>query len=193
MGIRSQKYEFKNISLFDYLRLKDQSEVNYILTYSRKFNLPIDTINIGDLKEKPFGIIKDIQYDLAYGMSLDNLINYVVSLSGKNKNEVMQMGVIQFWQLKSYIIDEITTISELENNGLNRELEMDEEKAGIDRFSKYGAYLQFRDLANNDILKIDEVKKKKWIDCFLELRLRKEIADYEKELTRIKYPIQKDY
>ena len=59
-------------------------------------------------------------------------------------------------------------------------------RAGLDRFDKYGHYLQLRELANNDITKIEAVKQIKYSAALMELMVRKDLNDYEKELMRIR-------
>lgn len=181
-----QLFEVDNISFKIYAQLKDTTEYDYILKYSRLFNVPVDRFNVGELTEKPFGLVKDLQYDLNNGVTWMQLLEYFEKLTDKPVTELSNYGLLELNQFKQFIFEEVAKINEIEKVGLASTIEQDEERAGIDRFSVYGNYIQFVDLANDDILKIEEVKKLKYIDCFMLLKLRHDRNEYQKELFRIK-------
>ena len=182
--------EFTNISFIEYSQLSDRAEIDYILKYSRKFNLPIDVFNVGDLTKQPFGLVKDLQYDLNGGVTWMQLLDYFEKLTGKPVKEISKEGVVQIIQFKAYVFSEIERINEIVRIGLASSPDADEEKAGIDRFAIYGNYIQFVDLANDDITRIEQIKKLPYIECFMLLKLRHDRNEYQRDLMRIKSNIK---
>lgn len=178
--------EFENITFKQYSELQNPEEYSYIMKYSRLFNLPNDVYNAGDFTQKTFGIVKDLQYDLTKGATWMQLLDYFSKLTGKPVKDFVNDGIMQICQFKSYVFSEIERINEIEKVGLASQPTADEEKAGIERFGIYGNYLQFVDLANDDITKIEQVKQMKYIDCFMLLKLRHDRSQFQKDLMRVR-------
>jgi hypothetical protein len=178
--------EIEDITFKDYVEIEDKSLYDYCIKFAYSFNNPIDHFKIGDFTELSFGIVKDIQFDMAGGIGWEKLIEYFEILSGRNKKEISGMRLIELCQSKKYLSDEIEKINHIESEALSYIPDADEERAGIDRFNTFGAYLQFRSIATIFAVDIETVRSWKYSHCLIELYYQKMSYDYEKELLRIR-------
>lgn len=177
---------YKNYSLVEYTNLLDKREFDFIMRFDKKFTVSIDVFNLGDFAELSFGYVKDLQYKANKGMTWIDICEVIAKIKKIKVKQVAQAGMLELCQQKNYIQEEIERINLVESTVLGHESEDEEIRAGLDRFDKYGHYLQLRELANNDITKIESVKQIKYSAALMELMVRKDLNDYEKELTRIR-------
>jgi len=172
----------ENITLREYMVLDEKFEYDFIL----KYIMPKDVYNIGDFAELEFGLIKDLQFDISEGLSWVKLIEYIAKILKKKERVIGSYKLIDIAECKSYIIAEIERIGLIESELLGYIPTQKEKEAGIEEFNKFGSYGQLRSLANNDITKIDSVKKIKYSLCLLELYYQKVNNDYQKRYNEIK-------
>lgn len=181
--------KLKNITFDEYLCLQDRSAYDYVINYA-KGNSPFarkdDILKIGSFTQVEFGIIKDLQYDMAQGILWDKMLDYMIKLTGKDIKEFCNMKLIDIICFKNYIVDEITKINKVESIALAYEPSDDEIAAGIEKLNVYGVYNQLLSVALGDPLKIPEVKKMKYEDAFVFLCNQKERSDYERRLMEIR-------
>lgn len=178
--------QIKNYTLVEYTNLEDKSEFDFIMKFDKKFSVSNDVFNLGEFTDLPFGMVKDIQHQASQGMTWINLCEWIAKIKGTRIKQVAQYGMLELCQQRNYMVEEIERINLIESTALGHESEDDEIRAGIEGFAIFGHYLQVRELANNDITKIDDVKKIKYSLALMELLVRKKLTDYEKELTKIK-------
>jgi hypothetical protein len=181
--------EIRNITYREYLTVDDRSEYDFAIKYSYEFNKPVDTFQFGDFVELKFGLIKDIQFDVSIGLTWDNIFSYIKSVKGLDVKEIAGNSLVSICQFKSYILEEIKRINEIETISLGHTVTADEEAAGIKELAVLGAYTQFRALAKEDITKIEYVKNMKYEDCFLELVAQKLLYEYQERFMRLKSKI----
>jgi hypothetical protein len=111
--------ELKNITYKEFLESPEASYYDFASRYGKQFNEPVDHFNLGDAMLWEFGIIKDIQYDLQTGLSWDQLINYLCKISNKEVNVFNDTDFIDICQQRTYILNEINKINEVESIKLN--------------------------------------------------------------------------
>jgi len=169
-----------NLTFNEYFVLEDKSEQNFAIKYSKELNDPVDIFEIGDFTELTFKTVKDMQYNISNGLTWENVFELVESVKGISYKVLGLKTIFDLARFKSYIDIEIQRINTIENIALSHTATTDEEIAGIDDLSDLGSYLQFRELANEDITKIKEIEQMKYSDCLLELVARKRIYDYRK-------------
>lgn len=176
--------EFENISINDFLNLDGtrREEYNFYLRYSVVTNKPVDHFKVGDMTERTFGLIKDLQYDMSHGMTWVKVVEYMKIMTTKDAS----LDLATFMQQWTYIKKEIERITEIEDMLLAYTPDDDEVRAGIENLSELGSYLQFRQIAQSLNLTIDQVKEMRYDEGFLELVTQKRLSDYERELVRIK-------
>ena len=173
------------IILKEYIELEDKSEYDFFMKYSIVLNTPVDHFRLKNMSEtQTFGMIKDLQYDLSEGMNWYQIIDYLGKLTGQ-KN-IQNMTIDKICQQWKYIISEINRISEIESIALAYYPTNEEKQAGIDKLSALGSYLQFRNIAKEINLTIDQVKNIPYAEGFLELVTQKKLSDYDSSLIKIR-------
>jgi hypothetical protein len=177
----------KNITLQEYLELEDQEEYNFFMRYSRALNNnPPDIFSVGDLTDRSFGLVKDLQFDLVTGMDWNHIIEYVMKLTGKKYASVAAYHIDKFCQGWKYITGEVERISEIEQQVLAYIATDDERRAGIEKLGVLGVYMQFRSIAITLGCSIDQVREMRYDEAFLELTTQKMLSEYEQELMKIR-------
>lgn len=178
--------ELQNIKFKEYLTLDNTYEYDYCAKFAYKFKERIDHFGIGDLMQKPFGDIKDFQYDLEHSLSWQQMTNYFTLFSGVSSKEIGDKLFIEICQAKSFLVSEMEQLIEIERIALASQLESDEEEADTGELRDFGIYLQLRKLAVTFNTTIYEIKKWPYEDCFTELVADKRIYEYNKRLSEIR-------
>lgn len=176
--------ELAAISLRQYVELEDRSEYDFAMKYAFRFKEPIDEYKLGDMTEQTFGLVKDLQYDIETGMTFDKLLDYIKQLS--KVNDIGAEPIDKVMRFSNYLIESIKQIIEVENQSLSYEPDMDEEEAGMDRFTGLGVYLQMRSIATTFHITPQKVREWKYADALTEMYTAKQLNDYERELMKIK-------
>jgi len=177
----------KNITLSEYLALDNQEEYNFFMRYSRALNNnPPDVFSVKDLTEKSFGLVKDLQFDLAAGMDWNHIIEYIMKLTGKTYSQITIMRIDKFCQGWKYITNEVERISEIESQVLAYIATDEERQAGIEKLGVLGVYMQFRSIAITLGYSIEQVKAMRYDEAFLELTTQKMLSEYEQELMKVR-------
>lgn len=179
------KKQVENISFVKYVSLKDRAQYDYYLRYG---NLKSeDLFKLGDFMDQDFGFVKDMQEHLTHsGLSWQIFIEEMAKKSKKTKKHIANMPLFNLEQARLFIKEEIKKIIRLESENLGHQASNEEQQAGIEKFSKYRAFLQFDNLANGDITRHSEVRKQKYSLCFAKLMLDADRAEFEKELHKIR-------
>jgi hypothetical protein len=178
--------KIKNLTFNEYYVLEDKTEMNFAIKYGKELNEPLDVFDIGDFTELPFKIVKDMQYYITEGITWENIFEVVHEVKKIDHEHLGMMTIYSLARFKSYVDSEIQRINKIEGIALSHTPTNEEEIAGIEDLSDLGTYLQFRELANEDITKIKEIGQMKYSDCLLELVARKRIYEYRKELVKRK-------
>lgn len=179
--------EIKDITYKEYFEI-DPDEIdtyNRTIRYAIIFNKSEDHFNLGDFMKIPFGIVKDLQYDLSNGLGLEQAVDYMCQISGKPLSEFINKKLITICQQRQYMVDEITRLTDIEAKTLSGTLTDEQIEAGIEMFGIFGVYMQLRDLAGNDVTKIESVRQIPYETCFLELYVRSKYAEYEDNYQNI--------
>lgn len=174
--------ELQNITVSQYFNLEDKSQYDFAMKYAFKFTDPVDEYNVGDVMELPFGVVKDLQYDIERGMNMNNMVDHVLKLT--KKKSVANEPLDKFVRFCSYLVEGIKNIMEVEQVTLAYEASDKEQSAGIDRFKDLGIYLQIRSLTGGDVTKIDQVRALPYSTCFTEMYTQKQLKEYENDLRK---------
>lgn len=173
----------ENITLREYLDTEDKVEYDFLI----KYVMPADVYNVGDFTELPFGIIKDLQYDVSEGLTWTQLIGYLSKILKKKERVIGSYKILDVAKFKSYMIAEIERIGLVERELLSYTPTTDEQQAGIDSFDKFGSYGQLRKLCGGDVTKMDAVNNIKYSLALRELYYLKTESDFQYSLSKIKY------
>ena len=158
-----------------------------------EFKQSSDILNIGDITECSFGLVKEILMDMEGEWTFENQYEALrkILLEKQNNADLLSMNIVEFVQELNYIKDCLEQIVKNEIELLsNSEFDEIAEKAAIgdngkSLFEGLEVYLQLRQLANEDITKIDKIEKMKYSDCFLELYARNQLNKFESNYNRL--------
>lgn len=174
----------ENIRYIDYVNLKNKDKYNYYLRYGMLE--PFDFFELGDFMELEFGFVKDMQEILNYtGLTWSVFITQMSGYLKKPMKQIAKEPLFYLQQQRLYIKDQIEKINKLESNNLGYTPTMDEERAGIEVFTKYKSFLQFDNLTGGDLLKIEAIKKLPYSICFAKMKLDADKAEFNRDLERI--------
>lgn len=172
----------EDITVQQYIDLEDKHLYDFAIKYAFIFTDSINEFQIGDIFDFEFGLIKDTQYEILDEMSVMTKFDIVGKFTNKDISKLSLMKVIRQF---NYISEQIELIVDVERQMLSHEPSDYEIQAGIDDFADLGVYLQIQQLTNSDVTKIEDVRKVKYNDCFLELLTRKRSYDFNKRKDEI--------
>lgn len=192
----------KTITIRQYVELEDKSEYDFAMKYAFRFTEPKDEYGIGDIMELPFGFIKDFQYELEQGLKIEWLFDTVTDLIYKTRpkgfkklswyikkklgfNFIGAEPLDKFMRFVNYLKESMKELIEAENIALAYEPTEKELNAGIERFNGLGVYIQIRSLTKGDLTKHEQIRALPYSLCFTELYTSKQLADYEKDITKL--------
>ncbi|MGL6120344.1 MAG: hypothetical protein ACRC0V_07535 [Fusobacteriaceae bacterium] len=174
--------KISEITFKDYIEASETFK-DYLITI---FDLAyIEAINI--FKIKPTIELEFVQVkELLKIDSFDDfqMIEYVKSLTNISDIELSNIALLKYKQFIKYLTNEAEKIRTIEME-LQYEPTGKEYAAGIEELNKFDYYLQIRQLANNDITKIQIVEKLPYHLCYTELLAQKELNIFEKNLIKL--------
>ena len=151
----------------------------FALKYSRKTKAK-DVYKIGPLTNRTFYEVKELQRLMSDENGFEQSILFVLELSGQKDPDLFQ-----FFSFFNYCKEEIERVNIMEENALGYTPTTDEERAGIDRFNKFGYVLAIDSLAKGNVLKWNEVKNIPYEDAFMKLMIDKTRNDFDKDLFKV--------
>lgn len=154
-------------------------ELIFALKYSKRTQ-PRDVYKIGKLTARTFYEVKELQRLMFDENGISQAIKFVLELSGQKDPELFE-----FFAFFNYCKAEIERITEMESNALAYTPTTDEERAGIDRFNKFGYLTAIDSLAGGDVLKWPEIRNIEYETAFTKLMIDKERSDFDKALFKI--------
>lgn len=178
--------KFANISLLQLSQLEDKDEYHFVFRHSTDFQKSVDHIGIGELHMKPFGMIKDAQESFSAEDTTDAILEYMAEFSGKSVEELLNVGVLEFFQSRNYMTEELAKITEVERITFSRGTTNEEEQAGIDELSKFGVELQIEQLDQGMVWMTDAVRALPYYRCFTRLAMWAARSDFQERLNEIR-------
>ena len=180
------KAKFINIPLRDFFELEDSSEYFFAFEHSPNFKEAIDHLGIGNMRQKPFGIVKDLQELYSGNVSTAQLIEQLCLFSGKTEEQVLDMKILEFMQSRNYLEQSINRISEIESLKFGRGSTDEEKRVGIDRLGMYGIETQLDKLDHGMLWMTDEIRALPYERCFIRLAMWNDVNEFNEELQRIR-------
>lgn len=165
----------------------------FAIQYGKEFQESKDSIGLGDLTQRSFGVIKEILMMMEGDFNFTEQLSALQKLIDDSKLRIraIEMDVLQFVQELNYMKDEMKKIVDAEIELLsNAEYDEIAERAvmgnnGKSLFEGLEVYMQLRQLANEDITKIDKIEKMKYSDCLIELYTRNQLSKFQKNYERL--------
>ena len=171
--------QLDSINIGEYLHLSEEERESY--DFAIKYSLqaePRDVLNFGDLTDKTFGEVKDWQQRFSeQDVFVKFLTNYYP--------EAIEFDVFKFFAAFRFVEGEVLRVSELEAKLLYHEPTVEEEAAGIDRFSRLGVGIQIHSLAHNQTWMRETVRQLPYKECLWTLVYDKTCNDYQNEFQKV--------
>ena len=183
---RKKQTKLKNIPFWKYFTLTDKSTYDYAMKFSYTFKKVYDALNVGDLTEKEFGMVKELQNEFSQELTWPKLIELSSRLLNITQKQFAKYGIIEICQHTNYLRAEIERINEIETQLLTTVTDNDDLTAGIERFAKYKAYPQIRQIATTFNILPEQAEKMRYDVALIELAYQKDYNEYESELMRLK-------
>ena len=180
------KVKLINLTLREFFCLEDTSEYLFAFEHSPDFKKAVDHLSIGNVRQKPFGMVKDIQELYSGNVSTLQLIEQLILFSEKTEDELLNLGILEFIQSRNYLEQAIESISEIESLKFGREATDEEKRAGIDRMGLYGVEIQIERLCKGEIWNRDIIRALPYNRCFNWLAMWNDRAEFDEELQRIR-------
>ena len=180
------KAKLINLPLKDFIQVADATEYFFAFEHSPNFKEAVDHLGIGSIRNKPFGMVKDLQELYSGNVSTDQLIEQLCIFSGKTIEEIYELGILEFMQSRNFLETELTNLSEIESIKFGRDASDEEKRAGIDRLGLYGVEIQIERLCKGELWRRDEIRATPYNRCFNWLAMWNDRAEFEEELQRIR-------
>lgn len=166
--------EFYNI--LNGLDEKAKKEAMFAIKYSRKSKSK-DVYGFGKITDRTFYEAKELQR--IFTSDYDASIRKALEFCDKDPE------VFKFFAHYNYMRDEVIRLNEIEK-ALSHYPTADEERAGIDRFTKYGYFGQIRAIAKEFNWTLEYVKDLPYETAFTILLYNKDSYDYDRELAKLR-------
>jgi len=189
--MENRTIEHKRITLSNFLKLSDYETFSMYLiaiNHSDYYNLVENCLQINDLMDYNYGLIKDFQQELTDDSinSLNSQIDWLRKFVDINDDTIYLDEVTRTIKYLYVAMDDLMNNETLLLSSNVNDISQEEAQAGLERFDRLGIYMQTRKLANYNILDIERVRNMKYSDCFIELYTQKQLDDYEQELNQIR-------
>jgi len=178
--------KIRDITFIEYVSLDLDSKIvyDYYLEYGK--HKAVDHFGIGAFVDASFGFVKDLQYyfnSTQEGFTWDDFFKEMSIFTGRGVHDLQHMSIFTLMEVVKYITDQVSIINNMEANYLGYAPDANEVRAGIDKFSEYGGFVQFDSLAQGDLLRYDAIKKLPYSICFTKLKLEVDRSTYQKNLN----------
>lgn len=178
----------KHIYMIDNKQLK---EFNFMMRHGKQLAAEVNHYKVKPLQDYEFGQVKEVQGLWQSKYHIPENVKILSILTKTNEHVIGNYDMMEFVQNINYIGQMVEDITEMENNHLGGVADSISVAAGIDNFSKFGAYNQIRELADGDVLKIDAIEKTPYMTCYMELLYRQTLNDYDKKRIELSSRIKK--
>ncbi len=178
----------KNIPFYQYWELpeKERERYDYVIKYSVKLKTNVDIFGFGDLTGCSFKFVKDLQSEFEDGVSWESFLKLITEETGETMQDIAKNGIFDLCMGINHIRQSVIEINVMESENLGHASTTNEEAAGIDRFNKYGSFLQYDSLTGGDITKIKQVEKIKYSICYAKLLLEKDRNEFQEAFNKLR-------
>lgn len=176
---------FHNITFFTYAQLEDKTQFDFVIKFSKEFELKNDYFKIGDITELTFGQVKEIQHKYEKGLEYSGYIDFLKDVKNLKVEEIVNTRLLDFYQSLNYLNSEIERLNIIEAKTLSHEPSSLEIRAGIDKFNVFGNFNQIAFFCEKFNWSLEYVKGLKYSDAFAFLYRDKVSNDFQKNYTKL--------
>ena len=157
-------------------------ELIFALKFSKK-TAPRDVYGIGPMTGRTFYEVKELQRLLSHPEGFEKAVLFALEIAKQTDPELFE-----FFAYFNYCREQIDGITAIENATLSHTPTADEERAGIERFGKFGYLLSINSLAGGDVLKWAQVRELPYEVALSKLMIDKDQSDFDKALFEVQNP-----
>lgn len=173
-----------HLSILDNLRpLKTISNPNY-MWYKK---VP-KTLSIKAVRELSFGDVINIRNWINEG-SIEAIFEIYKLISGLSEKQIMNLGIIQFYGIFSFIKIELEDIGNMEINELvedDSDFDINVEAVNAkERMGRFGVLNIIDSLAKEDILRWEQIQKLPYLTVFTKLKMDNLKNKIQKEISEL--------
>lgn len=150
---------------------------------------PADTLGIGSWTRQPFGLVKDAQSAAAQGLSWADVVDLLSRATGRA--DLLDVPVLTLRAAVGHLLDELDTIATLERSISKLRPDPIADAADPSQLNSLGAFAQISELAGGDVTKVAGVLATPYETCFLELKYRFEMREYQRRYAELQKRFQK--
>lgn len=156
------------------------------------YNKEAKTVQIKGVNDLSYGEVTTIRELLNEG-SIESIIEIVKMISGLTEKQILKFTIFQFWGIISFIRSEIERISIIEENELADEsFDINVEAVNAkQRMAKFGILNIIDALANNDVLKWQEIQDLPYMTVLTKMIMDKEKNKIQSEIQELQRKKQK--
>ena len=77
----------------------EQVEYDFAMKYGKRFNIPVDIFEVGDLTEQSFGFVKDLQFDMKEGLTWEKLFAMAIEILKAVSQNISSLCIILLFPL----------------------------------------------------------------------------------------------
>lgn len=193
-----------NYKLKDFLKIKDEQLIDdYLLILDslrplkqisnpnyNLFNKQPKKLDIKAIRELTFGDVINVR-NWINEASIESIFEVYQLITGLTKKQILNLGIIQFYGIFSFIKNELEEIGNIEVNELSDEDDFDINIEAVNakqRMSRFGVLNTIDSLANGDILKWEHIQKLPYLTVLSKLimdnlknKIQKEISELQKK------------
>lgn len=186
--MKETSFDIINLPYSMYVALSDEKkkEIDFILSYSDIEEK--DYYSTTKLEDREFGFVKQLM-ECFINDELEELAKLIFSLPEYDEKKILSEPIWKVLISMKFLVCKINELIEIEGQMLTPSVQGEDYSGYIEQvdFSMFNnEYTQTRELANNDILKFEEIRKQPYKNCLVELIYRQKQNDLEKLIMNSK-------
>jgi len=178
--------QLDDLTYNEFLTSNKRDEYIFAARYAIPYTKAIDIYNVGDIHEKTWGFVKDVQFELEQNqMSWEKMIDFIIEVTGKDGKEIGKEKFKDVCNFRMHLIEGIKELMNIEAHILSHTPTEKEKEAGIGLFENLGIFIQTDSLANGCIEKHRAIRKEPYSLCLTKLVLMKQMKTFNDNLIKI--------
>lgn len=165
----------------EFIKLNEEDRFGYTFQITYGNFEKKDYFSNTPLEKRTFGEIKRLMESAQE--SEYAFINEILTINDYSLDNILDRPAYEFLKTVEYIADKIVDFVEMENTQLVPQVQGKDYSSQLEQvdFSMFtDEYIQLRELSNEDITKIEQIRNLPYEQCFVELLYRTKQADFEK-------------
>ena len=172
--------ELHNLTVKEYFDLENKDEYNFAIKYAFEFTEPVNMLNLPDIDDIEFGIVKDIQACITdNSLTIYKEIEFICKIL--NVESVGGYLLTYLCKSVNWLLNAVAEKLTIESKMLVGQPDNIDIEAGIEQtFDGLGILIQIDSLAGGDVTKYEQVRKLPYNVAFTKLYLNNRYNEHER-------------